>query len=464
LPTVPTRSVLTLALGVLALLPLQAAVQQTGGTQTGAPQAAPPQAPKPAAPSVPGPAVSMIVPGGEAMKYWSRWRGPSGQGLVEGGNYPDRWSDTENVIWKVAVPGRGHSSPIVWGDRIFLTTAAADGSTRSILCFRRSDGVQLWQAPVPAAPAEALYAKNSYASATVSTDGERVYAYFGNAGLMAVDMQGKQVWHVSFGTLQLYHGPGGSPLLYKDRIILFQEQRLMSRSSTTDPGFIVAIDKKTGKQLWRRERTSQPGWGTPIAVQVGDHVEIVVSSSRKIEAYNPDTGDVLWTCLGNTVEVIPTPAVAHGLLFVTSGRAGPTLAVRPGGTGDVTATHVAWSTPKGSPFVPSPLVLGDYLYTVNDMASIASCFTAKTGELIRQERLGEPQREGFSASPVAVGGKVFFTNDEGDTFVLSPAPEFALLHVNRIGEQTLASPALVDGRWYIRTASHLWAVGTRSRK
>lgn len=238
----------------------------------------------------------------------------------------------------------------------------------------------------------------------------------------------------------------------------------MSRSSTTDPGFIVAIDKKTGKQLWRRERTSQPGWGTPIAVQVGDHVEIVVSSSRKIEAYNPDTGDVLWTCLGNTVEVIPTPAVAHGLLFVTSGRAGPTLAVRPGGAGDVTATHVAWSTPKGSPFVPSPLVLGDYLYTVNDMASIASCFTAKTGELIRQERLGEPQREGFSASPVAVGGKVFFTNDEGDTFVLSPAPEFALLHVNRIGEQTLASPALVDGRWYIRTASHLWAVGTRSRK
>jgi outer membrane protein assembly factor BamB/peroxiredoxin len=411
--------------------------------------------------SAQGPLVSMIVPGGEAMKYWSRWRGPSGQGLVDGGNYPDKWSDTENVIWKVAVPGRGHSSPIVWADRILLTTAAEDGSTRSILCFRRSDGKQLWQTAVPSAPAEALYAKNSYASASVSTDGERVYAYFGNAGLMAVDMDGKPVWHVGFGTLQLYHGPGGSPLLYKDRIILFQEQRLMDRSIPTDPGFIVAIDKETGKQLWRRERTPQPGWGTPIAIQVGDHVEIIVSSSRKIEAYNPDTGDVLWTCLGNTVEVIPTPAVGHGLLFVTSGRAGPTLAVRPGGTGDVTATHVAWSTPKGSPFVPSPLVFGDYLYTINDMASIASCFNAQTGELVGQERLGEARSEGFSASPVAVGGKVFFTNDDGETFVLSPAPEFKLLHVNRIGEQTLASPALVDGRWYIRTASHLWAIGKK---
>jgi len=459
----PIRTALTLALGALAVLggPAgpQAADRQATGQQVAAPQAA-----KAASSGAPGPAVSMIVPGGEAMKYWSRWRGPSGQGLVEGGTYPDRWSDTQNVIWKVAVPGRGHSSPIVWGDRIFLTTAAADGSTRSILCFRRADGAQLWQAAVPAAPAESLFAKNSYASATVSTDGERVYAYFGNAGLMAVDMQGKQVWHVRFGMLQLYHGPGGSPLLYRDRIILFQEQRLMSRNSTTDPGFIVAIDKRTGKQLWRREREPQPGWGTPIAVQVGDHVEIIVSSSRKVEAFNPDTGDVLWTCDGNTVEVIPTPAVGHGLLFVTSGRAGPTLAVRPGGRGDVTSTHVVWSTPKGSPFVPSPLVLGDYLYTINDMASVASCFNAKSGDLIGQERLGEPLREGFSASPVAVGGKVFFTNDQGDTFVLGPAPDFKLLHVNRIGEQTLASPALVDGRWYIRTAAHLFAIGTPPRK
>ncbi len=403
--------------------------------------------------------VTLVVPGGEAMKYWSRWRGPSGQGLVDGSGYPDTWSETQNVLWKVKVTGRGHSSPIVWADRIFLTTAGEDGSNRSVLCFQRSNGKLLWQTPVPVAPAESLYEKNSYASSSVSTDGRRVYAYFGNAGLVAVDFEGKLLWHVSFGTITLYHGPGGSPLLYKDRLILFQEQRLMDRSIPTDPGFIVAIDKETGKELWRQKRTPQPGWGTPIAVDVGGHAEIIVSSSRRIDAYDPESGKLLWYCSGNTVEVIPTPVVGLGMIFACSGRAGPTLAVRPGGSGDVTATNLVWSTPKGSPFVPSPLLFGDYLYTINDMVSVASCLNAKSGELVGQVRLGEPQREGFSASPVAVGGKVFFTNDEGNTFVLNPAPDFKLLHVNPIGERTLASPALVDGRWYFRTQNHLVCIG-----
>jgi outer membrane protein assembly factor BamB len=405
--------------------------------------------------------VAMVVPEGEAMKYWTRWRGPSGQGLVEDHEYPDAWSETDNVIWKVRVQGRGHSSPIVWGDFIFLTTAAEDGSNRSLLCFSRSDGKLLWQTAVPEAPAEKLYAKNSYASSSVSTDGQRVYAYFGNAGLAAFDFDGKMIWHLSFGTITLYHGPGGSPLLYRDRLILYQEQRLMDRNIPTDPGFIVAIDKTTGRELWRRNRNPQPGWGTPIAVRVGDHTEIIVSSSRRIDAYDPETGELLWYCSGNTVEVIPTPVVGHGMVYCCSGRAGPTIAVRPGGSGDVTATHVVWSTPKGSPFVPSPLLLGDYLYTINDMASVASCHNARSGELIGQLRLGEAQREGFSASPVAVGGKIFFTNDEGDTFVLSPAPDFKLLHVNRLGERTLASPALVDGKWYFRAQDHLICIGTR---
>ncbi len=409
------------------------------------------------------PVVSMVVPGGEAMKYWPRWRGPSGQGLVEGTGYPDTWSEDRNVVWKVVVPGRGHSSPIIWGDRIFLTTAAPDGSRRSVLCFQRSDGKMLWETVVPSAPAESLYAKNSYASASVSTDGRSVYAYFGNAGLVALDFSGKQLWHVSFGTITLYHGPGGSPLLYRDRIILYQDQRLMDRSIKVDPGFIVAIDKATGKELWRQKRDPQPGWGTPIAVQVGDHVEIIVNSSRRIDAYDPESGKLLWFCSGNMVEVIPTPVVAHGMIYACSGRAGPTIAIKPGGSGDVTATHVVWTTPKGSPFVPSPVVSGDYLYTVNDMASVITCHNAKTGEIFGQLRAGEAVREGFSASPVAVGGKIYFTNDEGETFVFDPAPDFRLLHVNRLGEQTLASPALVDGRWYFRTQSHLICIGSVGR-
>lgn len=422
------------------------------------PRATPPMS---AAEAIADPPVSMVVPGGEAMKYWSRWRGPSGQGLVEGKGYPTTWSETENIVWRVPVPGRGHSSPVIWADRIFLTTAAADGSSRSVLCFRRADGTLLWERPVPEAPPEKLYPKNSYASSSPSTDGKLVYAYFGNAGVVAVDFSGKVAWHVRLGVISLYHGPGGSPLLYKDRLILFQEQRSMDRNAPSEPGFIVALDKATGRELWRKARTPQPGWGTPIAVQVGDRVEIIVSSSRRIEAFDPDTGTLLWFATGNTMEVIPTPAVGHGLVFCSSGRAGPTFAVRPGGSGDVTASHVVWSTPKGSPFVPSPLVLGDYLYTVNDMASIASSHNAQTGELVGQLRLGEAKREGFSASPVAVEGRIYVTNDEGETFVLSPAPDFKLLHVNRLGEQVLASPALVDGRWYIRTAGHLLAIGSR---
>jgi len=233
----------------------------------------------------------------------------------------------------------------------------------------------------------------------------------------------------------------------------------MDRTATAGPGFMVAPDAKTGRELWRQTRTPQPGWGTPLPITAGDHDEIIVSSSRRIEGVDPATGTVLWYSTGNTFEVIPMPVAGHGLVYCSSGRAGPTFAVRPGGSGDVTASHLAWSTPKGSSFVPSPLLLGDYLYTVNDMVSVATCHHAKTGELVGQLRLGEAKREGFSASPVAVDGRIYFTNDDGETFVLNPAPDFRLLHVNRIGEQTLASPALVDGRWYIRTAGHLIAIG-----
>jgi outer membrane protein assembly factor BamB len=192
---------------------------------------------------------------------------------------------------------------------------------------------------------------------------------------------------------------------------------------------------------------------------VAGHDEIIVNSQGRVYGYDPDTGSELWHCAGPTFEVIPTPVVGHGLVFCSSGRAGPTLAIRPGGKGDVTNSHLAWSTPRGSPFVPSPLLHGGYLYMVNDMQSIATCFEATTGKTMWQERLGVAKREGFSASPVVVDGKVFFTNDDGETFVLRAGPKFELLHVNHIGERTLASPALVDGRWYVRTDGNLIAIG-----
>ena len=395
--------------------------------------------------------VRMVPPEGDGARYWPRWRGPSGQGVVEGTGYPDRWSDSENVLWKRPVPGRGHSSPIVWGDRIFLTTSRDRGRRVSILSFRRSDGMLLWQADAPNGRAERHHGKNSPASATVTTDGERVYASFGSRGMLAVDFDGNIVWHRELGHIDNYHGPAGSPLLYRDSVIIYQDQN--------GGAFVIALDARTGETRWRTPRAARVGWGTPIAISVGDHDELIVSSQRFVQSYDPSTGDELWRCEGMLREVIPTPAVGHGLVYCASGRAGPTLAIRPGGRGNVTRTHVEWSITRGSPFVPSPTVYGDYLYQINDMSSILTNLNARTGETVWQERLGRPRREGISASPIVVDDKLFVTNDEGQTFVLKTGPDFEILHVNDIGAPTLASPALVDGIWYIRTENELFAIG-----
>jgi len=398
--------------------------------------------------------VSMIALSGEARKYWPRWRGPSGQGLVEGAGYVDTWSETENVLWKVELPGSGNSSPIIWGDRIFLTTSYDGGARRSILCLRRADGKLLWETFAPDAVPERANRKNGYASGTPSTDGQLVYAYLGNHGLLAVDFNGKQAWRRGLGETSAYHGTACSPLLYRDRVILFQDQRAPN-------AFVAAFDKATGKTVWWTGRSESVGWGSPVAIRAGDREEIVVSGQGRVYAYHPDTGKELWRCSGNLFEVTPTPVAGHGLLYCSSGRAGPTLAIRPGGSGDVTETRVAWSSAKGSPFIPSPLLYGERLFIVNDMVSVASAFEARTGKLLWQGRLGEARRESFSASPVAVDGKVFFTNDAGETFVLEAGPEFKLLGVNRLNARTLASPALVDRRWYFRTEQHLVCIGAR---
>lgn len=399
--------------------------------------------------------VKMVPPEGEGSKYWPRWRGPSGQGVVEPGGYPDRWSDSDNVLWKVELPGKGNSSPIIWKDRIFLTTGHDQGKRRSILCLNRADGKLVWEAFAPDAPVEKIQGKNGYASGTPSTDGERVYAYFGNLGLFCVDVAGKQVWHQGFGEMDAMHGMACSPLLYRDRIIIFQEHRGASGA------FVAAFDKVTGKQLWKKSRKEKVGWGSPVAIRVGERDEIIVSSEYRVYAYDPQNGDELWSCAGNLVEVTPTPVVGHGLLFCCSGREGPTLAIRPDGAGDVSKTHVAWRSLKGSPFIPSPLLYGEYLYMINDMISVASCYEARTGKLMWQERLGKPLKQGFSASPIGVDGKVYFSNDEGETFVLAAGPEFKLLRINKMNAPVLASPALLDGKWYIRTDKHLYCIGSK---
>jgi outer membrane protein assembly factor BamB len=223
--------------------------------------------------------------------------------------------------------------------------------------------------------------------------------------------------------------------------------------------FVAAFDRATGDELWRTPRQARVGWSSPIAIDAGGRAELIVSGQDRVIAYAPETGAELWRAEGNTVEAIPTPVVGEGLIYCASGRAGPTLAIRPGGSGNVTAERIAWQAAKGSPFVPSPVLYGGRLYMVNDMAAIATAYSATTGDVLWQGRMGTARREGFSASPVALAGKVFFTNDDGETFVLRAGDSFEILHVNTLGEAVYASPALVDGVWYWRTAGHLVAIG-----
>ncbi len=427
--------------------------------------------------------VEMVPPVGEgALQQWPQFRGPTRQGIASGQGYPDRWSDSENVHWKVEVPGRGHSSPIIWDDRIFLTTAydqfidtpigdilAQQGdrvflddqeNVRSILCFRRSDGELLWETFVPiSAEPEEGWPKSSYASSTPTTDGQRVYAYFGNHGLLAVDLDGNIVWHEDLGEIsRVARGTSCSPLLYEDRVIIFQDHG--------GPGgsFIAAFHRETGERLWRTEREARVGWSSPIAIRVetaeGTRDEIITSSQFQVQAYDPHTGEELWSCRGLTDEVVPSPIVAMDMVIACSGRQGPTLAIRPGGSGEVRDSHLVWNEQRGSPFVPSPLLYRGYLYTLNDMLRVLTCHDAETGEQMYRVRLaGTLTQHGISSSPVAVDGKVFITTDDGVTSVVQAGPEFELLHVNELSSYVFASPALLDGRWYFRTYDHLMCVG-----
>ncbi len=426
------------------------AVVLAAGLQLSAPGVADGAGPPGAAPQQ-ADELRIIVAEGEGQNYWPNWRGPSGQGLVEDAGYPDTWSDTENVLWKTPVPGIGHSSPIIWKDQIFLTTSYEDGTRMAVLSYDRGSGEPLWETPIPFTSREHIHQKNSHASATPVTDGELVFASFGQQGLVAVDVDGNLVWHNQIENLDNYHGSAGSPILYKDTVIIYQDHR--------GDSFVAAFDKATGDIVWRKDREASTGWGTPIVIDTGERDELIVSSQARVYSYDPATGEEYWTVEGNLYEVIPTPAVGHGMVFAASGRAGPTFAIRPAGSGDVTDTHVVWKTQKGSPFVPSPIVVGEYLFMMNDMMSIVTNYEAATGKLVYQGRLGRASREGFSASPVALDGKVFFTNDDGQTFVVEVGPEFKLLHINELHARTLASPALVDGKWYFRTASELIAIG-----
>jgi outer membrane protein assembly factor BamB len=419
----------------------------------------------------------MTAPGAE--KEWPCFRGPTGQSVILDTDIPLEWGSEKNVLWRTKLPGRGNSSPVIWGNRLFITAesepraanaglAASDRAPdRLLLCYAidrdskarlspgkpAAPGTLLWRhaAPRPAKH-EILYWKNTLASSTPVTDGERVIVFFGNAGLVCCDMTGERKWHADLGAFPTMHGPGSTPVLYHDLVIVIQEQN-------TGTSLCAAYDKRTGKRVWQRPRPNSMGWSSPLVLRVGDRDELIHNGSNQVVAYDPRTGDELWRAGGTSIEAIPMIVSGDGRLYSFSGRNGPMFALRPGGHGDITDTHVLWRQERGGPHVPTPAYHDGRLYVVSD-TGILACLDAATGELVSQKRL----RGRFSMSPLVVGDKLLLLNEDGMTYVIRCGKELQVLQQNDLGEPTLATPAVVGGRIYFRTADHLVCVGRQDSK
>lgn len=393
-------------------------------------------------------AVELPAPG--SADQWPRFRGPDGGGHSLARGLPTRWSSSENVVWRTEVPGSGNSSPIIWGDRIFLTSSGEAGVDRNVHCFARDDGKLLWSRALPSTDVDKnVRDKNGYASATPVTDGERVIASFGSGGIVCFDFEGRQQWHHPLPLFTTTWGSGASPLLYENSVILINDQN-------NADSVCLALDKRTGEVLWKRERGRAMGWSTPIVAKVDGRAELLYAGGETLKAYDPRNGEELWSLKGPTVEVIPTIIVGPRLVYTASGRQGPTLGVRPGGKGDVTESHLAWRTVRGGPHVPTPIYYEGKIYTVND-TGIATCLDAETGEMNWQSRL----RDKFSASPIEAEGLLYFPSETGVTYILRPGPALDVVAENDLGSPILASPAALANRLYLRTAKELVAIGAK---
>lgn len=395
---------------------------------------------------------------------WPGWRGPHGDGHSTEKGLPLRWSVTENVRWKVPLAGPGNSTPAVWGDRLFLTQAADKGRLRSVLCFARADGKLLWQRDTEYREKEATHLEsNPYCSASPVTDGERVIASLGSAGLVCYDFAGKQQWRFDLGNLQHRWGNASSPIQHKDLVILWR-----------GPGegqALLALDKKTGAKIWERpeplrklEDSDEPddwlgSWATPIVIRTGERDELILPLSGVLKAFDPQTGKELWACAGLGGCVYSSPVSSNGVIVAYSGCNGPAIGVKAGGTGDVTATHRLWQNKRKNPQrVGSPVALGERVYSFAE-PGFAQCFDLQTGTEFWDRR--EPVAGQTYGSVVLADGKLYATSTSGVTVVLAAGAKFELLAKNDIGERVLASPAIADGQIFLRSHKHLWCIGAK---
>jgi outer membrane protein assembly factor BamB len=415
-----------------------------------------------------------------SAEEWPRFRGPAAGVAADDPKLPDSWSATQNVAWKTAIPGIGWSSPVVWGDHIFLTTvvnttqqeppkpgfylgdwpASTAPHRWMVYDIDVKSGKIRWEREVSSAPpGKAKHLKNSYASETPVTDGERVYVYFGNTGLFALDMNGKPVWSKPVGPFKTRNnwGTGASPVLHGNRIYIVNDN--------DEQSFLAAYDKRTGEEIWKVNRAEGTNWSTPFVWENAVRTEIVTSGSDAVRSYDL-SGKQLWELKGMSTISIPTPFAAHGMLFLSSGYVAdplrPAYAIKPGASGDISLkgdetsnAFIAWALKTGAPYNPTPIVHGDAYYTLFDRGFFTA-HDARTGkELYPRQRISN-DAAAFTASPWAYNGKIFAISEDGDTYVIQAGPEFKVLGKNPLGEMTLASPAVADGSLLIRTASNLY--------
>ncbi len=425
--------------------------------------------------------------------HWPTFRGPNASGIAEGFATPTRWNAPagENVKWKTPIPGLAHSSPVIWGNQLFITTAISGqtnpnlrvglyGDIKSVeddtshkwmvYCLDKRTGKILWeQVAYTGVPKIKRHPKATHASSTPATDGKRVVAMFGSEGLFCYDMKGKLLWKKDLGMLDsgffmvpaAQWGFGSSPIIFEDKIFL--------QCDVQKGSFVAAFSIKDGRELWRTPRQDVPTWSSPTIHRSGNRTLLLLNGYKHIGGYDAATGKEVWRLQGGGDIPVPTPIVAHDLVFITNahGRMAPIYAIRLDATGDISLgenassnQYVAWSMRRDGAYMITPLVYGDHLYSSKDNG-VLSCFEAKTGNRIYQERLGDG-KTGFTASPVAAAGKLYYSSEDGDIYVIKAGPKFELLATNEMGEICMATPAISEGTLFFRTQGHVVAISERS--
>jgi outer membrane protein assembly factor BamB len=420
---------------------------------------------------------------------WPQFRGPGAAGVVEGSPAATTWNaeKSQNTRWKTKIPGLGHSSPVVWGNKIFVTTAVTSGKdetrfglygdvapvkddpqhTWKVYALDKQTGKVLWeQTAFQGLPKVKRHPKSTHSDSTPVTDGKYLVALFGSHGLYAYNLNGKLLWKQDLGVLDAgwFYDPdyqwehGSSPVIYRDLVIV--------QADVQKDSFIAAYYLKNGKLAWKTPREEISSWGSPTVYEGKTRAELITNGSKAIRGYDPATGKELWRLTPNSEVTTPTPFVAHDLIFVTSGYAPiqPIYAIRPGASGDISlkdgkdsSASIAWSKQRGGPYMPTPVVYGDLLYTCSNQG-VLTAYNAKTGERVYQERLGG-KGGAFTASPVASDGKIYLSSEDGDVFVVKAGPKYELLATNPVGEVMMATPAVSDGLVIVRGINHLFAFG-----